>query len=84
MSPPSRFVRVFFLRQYALADRPPTSFSKTLVLALELYTSLYKIRGTLRDPVVDPLEMTSVSTRKVPCRRLVYIPSREKMTWVRH
>ena len=42
-SPPSRFVRAFFLRQFALLKAPPETLDESKVLATELLDSVYKV-----------------------------------------
>jgi choloylglycine hydrolase len=82
-SPPSRFIRAFFLRQYALLNSPPgANLNKTLILGQELLNAVYKPLGTVASRGgSDSLETVPLSTLKVPERRLVYTRSRQDMSW---
>ncbi len=83
-SPPSRFVRAFFLRQYAYRAAPPASLDGAKILATELLDSVYKVLGSVpgRD-ASDPLETTPQATLKVPATREVFSRSRADHTWRR-
>lgn len=85
-SPPSRFVRVFFLRGYAMLSAPPRDLNSTLLLGQELLNSVYKVYGTIpgRD-AKDPLETVPISTLHVTSEhtKMLYYRSRYDMTWRR-
>ena len=83
-SPPARFIRAFFLRQYAYLHAPPASLDDAKILATELLNSVYKVLGSVaaRD-ASDPLETTPESTLHVPATREVFFRSRADMTWRR-
>lgn len=83
-SPPSRFIRVFFLRGYALLSAPPKDLNGTLLLGQELLNSVYKLRGSIPGRNrLDPLETTPIATLHVtsPTTKRVYYRSRYDMSW---
>lgn len=83
-SPPSRFIRTFFLRGYALQHSPPKDLNATLLLGQELLNSIYKVKGTIPGRnIEDPLETTPLSTLHVtsPGTKQMYYRSRQDMTW---
>ena len=83
-SPPSRFVRAFFLRGYALQHAPPADLDATLLMGQELLNSVYKMKGTIpgRD-AADPLETVPLSTLHVTsaATKRLYYRSRFDMAW---
>jgi len=85
-SPPSRFVRAFYLRGFALLQAPPRDLNGTLVLMQELLNSVYKVLGSVAARnALDPLETTPLSSIQVkgPGTRQIFYRSRYDMTWRR-
>jgi len=69
-SPPSRFVRLFFQRQYAVLRAPPASLNESLSLAIGLLSSVFISQGTVASasPAAG-LELTQYSVLKLPAAR---------------
>jgi choloylglycine hydrolase len=85
-SPPARFIRVFYLRGYALLTVPPKDLNGTLLLGQELLNSVYKVFGTIPGKDArDPLETTPISTLHVTSNstKQVFYRPRYDMTWRR-
>ena len=61
-SPASRFVRVFFQRQYALLAAPPADLDGALVLGQELLNTVYKVLISPHLPCIS-----RVSSVYLPC-----------------
>ncbi|EOD11889.1 hypothetical protein EMIHUDRAFT_214257 [Emiliania huxleyi CCMP1516] len=69
-SPPSRFVRLFFQRQYAVLRAPPASLNESLSLAIGLLSSVFISQGTVASasPAAG-FELTQYSVLKLPAAR---------------
>jgi len=81
-SPPSRFVRAFFLRAYANLSNPVKDLEGAMVLAQELLNAVYKVKGTIPGSGPDdPMETVPVATLSIPATREVYHRGRADMTW---
>ena len=79
---PSRFVKAFFQRQYALAASPPKDLEGALILGQELLNTVYKVKGAVASmDASDPLETTPVAMLGVPKQKVVYHRGRADMTW---
>eukprot|EP01059_Diplonema_ambulator_P022255 TRINITY_DN3743_c0_g1_i1.p1 TRINITY_DN3743_c0_g1~~TRINITY_DN3743_c0_g1_i1.p1 ORF type:complete len:372 (+),score=65.91 TRINITY_DN3743_c0_g1_i1:36-1151(+) len=83
-SPPSRFIRLFFLKQFALLNRPPLTFSEGFILANALLNAVYIPKGTLshKDRKTDPTsDFTEFNTIKIPQRREYYYRTYHNTQW---
>lgn len=68
-SPPSRFVRLFYLRQFALLKRE-LSVEEGIVVGTGLINNVHIIKGTVaREHVTSGLEYTPFSVIKIPSNR---------------
>jgi len=84
-SPASRFVRLFYLRQYAQLAEPVSSVDDAMVLATGLLNNVFILRG-----IVAPLngltnvgsyELTSWGLLKIPSQRRFLFRSYRNMAW---
>jgi len=81
-SPPSRFVRLFYLRQFALAAKQVETFSDAIVLATGLVNNVHLIRGTVaRESHETAYEFTPFAVLKVPQDGLFLFRSYTNMQW---
>jgi len=82
VSPPSRFVRTFFMRNYALRASPPKSLEDALVLANGVLNSQHIVKGfNAKLPSEEGYDYTIYSTLKVPEQRLLYYRTYEDSQW---
>jgi choloylglycine hydrolase len=90
LSPPARFVRLFFLKQIALQQKPlPTAASQeaeaeaaALTLATGLINGVHIIEGTVaRSSAADPAELTQYAVVKFPASRRFVLRSYDNMQW---
>lgn len=82
LSPPSRFVRAFFLRGYALRARPPASLDDALALASGLQNTNFIVTGAnARADGERGFDYTQWTTLKVPSRGLYYYRTYEASQW---
>jgi choloylglycine hydrolase len=74
ISPPSRFVRLFYLRQYAMLKSPPTSLNESLAIATGLLNGVFIVKGTVSepDPQSELFEFTQYALLKLPAKRQLY------------
>merc|ERR1719482_1288186 len=73
VSPPSRFVRTFFMRNYALKAQPPADVDEALVLANGVLNSQYIVKGfNAKFGNEKGYDFTIVNTLKVPEERLIF------------
>ena len=69
-SPPGRFVRLFYLRQYAMLRAPPTSLNESIGLAIGLLSNVFINQGTVAsEKPTTPLELTQYSVLKLSAAR---------------
>ena len=71
-SPPSRFVRLFYLRQYAMLRFPPKKRKDSIALATGLLNNVFINKGTApdRDPIPGGVgEYTQYTVLKIPRAR---------------
>jgi choloylglycine hydrolase len=82
-SPSSRFVRAFFLRQYALLHTPPVGLNGTMILAQELLNALTVVLGSAASVSSDEhsFETTTYAVIKVPHMQRLLFRSRSDLTW---
>eukprot|EP00994_Dinema_validum_P009216 NODE_895_length_1249_cov_112.442500_g664_i0.p1 GENE.NODE_895_length_1249_cov_112.442500_g664_i0~~NODE_895_length_1249_cov_112.442500_g664_i0.p1 ORF type:complete len:361 (+),score=50.44 NODE_895_length_1249_cov_112.442500_g664_i0:74-1156(+) len=86
-SPRSRFVRLFYLRQYAeLNDGPPRTLDSALRLGAGLLNNVFMMPGTVAD---DPkhgdhqLSFTQYSLLKLPQARQLYFKPYGSLQWAK-
>ncbi|CAK0912190.1 unnamed protein product [Prorocentrum cordatum] len=84
-SPASRFVRLFYLRQYAQLAEPATSVEDAIVLATGLLNTVFIPRGTVAplNGFTDPLsyELTQFGLLKIPSQRKLLVRGYRNMGW---
>jgi choloylglycine hydrolase len=86
-TPPSRFVRSFFLREYALLNDPPCGEVCVLTLAQALLNENFIIRGTesegyiLKPFVKFPIAFTQWAVLKIPHTNQMFLRSYVNMQW---
>ena len=71
-SPPSRFVRLFYLRQYAMLRFPPKKRKDSIALATGLLNNVFINKGTAPDPTPGEGEYTQYTVLKIPGARLFF------------
>ena len=74
ISPPSRFIRLFYLRQYAMLKSPPTSLNESIAVATGLLNGVFIVKGTVSepDPQSEQFEFTQYSLLKLPAKRQLF------------
>eukprot|EP00927_Polykrikos_kofoidii_P063104 TRINITY_DN57928_c0_g1_i1.p1 TRINITY_DN57928_c0_g1~~TRINITY_DN57928_c0_g1_i1.p1 ORF type:complete len:458 (+),score=45.96 TRINITY_DN57928_c0_g1_i1:83-1375(+) len=78
----SRFVRVFFQRQYALHSNPPRDLEDAMVLGQELLNTVYLVKGAIAGMgPSDSLMTTPIGTLSIPATQVVYHRGRADLTW---
>jgi choloylglycine hydrolase len=83
-SPPSRFVRLFYLRQYAMLKHPPTSLNATIALATGLLNNVFIAKGTVASSMPGEVaEFTQYSVLKMPAKRELYFKDYDNTRWRR-
>jgi len=81
-SPPSRFVRLFYLRQFALAAEQVATASDAIIVATGLLNNVHLIRGTVaRAPHEKSYEFTPFAVLKIPQDRKFLFRSYSNMQW---
>jgi choloylglycine hydrolase len=86
MSPPSRFVRMFYLRGYALHAQSPKDFSDAVVLGTALLNNVFIPYGTVAadpqlGPGVDRPEFTPYGVLKSPAERKIMFRAYRNTQW---
>jgi len=82
LSPPSRFVRTFFLRSYALKASPPTNLEDALALASGVLNTQHIVKGAnARSRGEGGYDYTQFAVLKVPTQRLFYYRTYEASQW---
>lgn len=81
-SPPSRFARLFFLRQYSLRAKPVNTTSDAVIVATGMLNNVFIPQGAQAD-VGQPsgYEYTPYAVMKVPSERLFFYRTAHDMTW---
>ena len=82
LSPPARFVRMFYLREFAMSKNYPTSLDELITLATGLANTVHIIKGVVgKNPNSTAPEATYWSVMKIPALRLIYFRSYTDMQW---
>jgi len=82
LSPPSRFVRTFFLREYSLLASPPSSLHESMVIATGVLNAMHINQGfNSRAPGEAGYDYTQFCTLKAPAERLMYFRTYDDMQW---
>lgn len=82
LSPPSRFVRTFFMRNYGLKARPPASVEDALVLASGVLNAQHNVKGWNAPlPSEQGFDYTIYCVLKVPEQRLFFYRTYEDSRW---
>eukprot|EP01059_Diplonema_ambulator_P012603 TRINITY_DN22_c1_g1_i1.p1 TRINITY_DN22_c1_g1~~TRINITY_DN22_c1_g1_i1.p1 ORF type:complete len:382 (+),score=90.16 TRINITY_DN22_c1_g1_i1:35-1147(+) len=84
MSPPSRFVKMFYLRQFALTAAPtaPTNLNQTYEAVTALLNSIFIVMGTVQKTSDETYpEMTHWAVMKNPAKKHLYLRSYGNMQW---
>jgi len=83
-TPVGRFVRMFYLREYALANLPEQAATKeaAIKLATGLLNNVYLVKGTVaKASMLDAWEYTPFAALKVPQDKLFMYRTASDMTW---
>jgi len=81
-SPPSRFVRLFYLRGYATAAHRGTTMEDAIIMATGLINNVFLISGTVaREAVTDGYEYTPFAVLKLPAEKVFMYRSYTDMQW---
>jgi len=81
-SPPARFVRMFYLRQYALASLPVSSEEEAIAVAQGLINNVHLVKGTVaRASKYDGVEQTPFAVLKIPSTRVFMFRTYTNMQW---
>lgn len=85
-SPASRFVRLFYLRQYAVHAEPVASVDDAIVLATGLINNVFIPRGSVapmkrRASGIHSYELTQFALVKIPAQRRLLFRSYRNMAW---
>jgi len=82
MGPPARFVRMFYLKQYAMFNSPPKTTDDTMVLATALLNNVFLAKGTIaKSSSLDGFETTNFGLVKLPKAGKIFIRSYRNMQW---
>jgi len=65
-SPPSRFVRAFYLKEYAMLNNPPKTLNDSITLATGLLNTVYINKGTVAAPPKELGDFTQYTVLKIP------------------
>merc|ERR1712232_1502590 len=83
-SPPSRFVRAFYLREYAIANRPDSVATQenAIVLATGILNNVYLVKGTVaKKSTLDAFEFSPWAVIKIPKSGAFLYRTAADMTW---
>lgn len=82
-SPPGRFVKLFYLREYAVSAVPAQSIDDGIVAATGLMNNVWITQGTVAEnPSVDKAyEFTHYTVLKLPSQRKFYFKSYRNTQW---
>lgn len=81
-SPPSRFVRLFYLREYAVLRFPPKKLEDSIALATGLLNNVFINKGTVPDPNNKGFgEFTQYAVLKVPSSGLFFYNDYVNTQW---
>ena len=82
-TPAARFVRMFVLRQFALANNPPESVDDGIRVVQGLLNNVHIVKGSVSsiDGGDDKYESTEWSVVKVPKSKVVYYRDYSDMRW---
>lgn len=82
LSPPARFVRTFFLKQYALQAAPPATVDDALIIATSVLNTQHIVKGmNARADGEAGYDYTQFGVMKVPSSGLFYYRTYEDMQW---
>eukprot|EP00658_Telonema_sp_P-2_P007220 TRINITY_DN12690_c0_g1_i5.p1 TRINITY_DN12690_c0_g1~~TRINITY_DN12690_c0_g1_i5.p1 ORF type:complete len:334 (-),score=58.40 TRINITY_DN12690_c0_g1_i5:310-1311(-) len=80
-SPPSRFVRAYYLREYGM-QQPPDSVEQSMVVATGLLNSMHILQGWAAPaPSENGTDYTQFAILKLPALKIVYIRTYKNMQW---
>jgi len=83
-APPDRFVRMFMLKQTAVAMAPPADVDAGIEIATGLLNTVHIIRGTVSKlSASDTFELTHWALAKLPRQRQILFRSYGNMQWKR-
>ena len=82
LSPPSRFIRLFYARQFAVLNAPPHSLNESLSLTSAILNGMMIPKGAVASATTsEPLEFTQYSVLKVPGARQFYFKDYDNTRW---
>jgi len=83
-SPPSRFVRAFFLREFAIVNRPESVATQenAIVLATGILNNVYLVKGTVaKKSMLDAFEYSPWAVIKIPKSGVFLYRTAADLTW---
>eukprot|EP00040_Diaphanoeca_grandis_P014516 m.73715 g.73715 ORF g.73715 m.73715 type:complete len:393 (-) comp24588_c1_seq1:214-1392(-) len=83
-SPPSRFIRLFYLKAYAVLNNKPKTVNETIALTSGILNTVFLPKGTVAKKTnVDALnyEFTQFSVLKLPQQRKFYFKDYDNTQW---
>jgi len=86
LSPPSRFIKLFYFKQLALAQNPPTTLNSSIALVTALMNTVFIPHGSVGGMKGDKnqlTESTQYSAIKIPSRKEFYFKGYSGSTWKR-
>ena len=81
-SPASRFVKLFYLKQYSQLNTPAKSLSEGIILATSILNTVFIPKGVVSFKTnQEASEFTEYSTLKIPSKSLFYFKSYSNNQW---
>lgn len=81
-SPPSRFVRLFYLRQYAMLNARPANLNASIALTAGLLNNVFINKGTVATPGDESTyEFTQYSVMKIPQSATLLFKGYKSIQW---
>eukprot|EP00656_Telonema_subtile_P046205 TRINITY_DN5256_c0_g1_i5.p1 TRINITY_DN5256_c0_g1~~TRINITY_DN5256_c0_g1_i5.p1 ORF type:complete len:155 (-),score=31.66 TRINITY_DN5256_c0_g1_i5:25-489(-) len=81
LSPPSRFIRAFYMKEYSLIANPPKNVSDSIIIATGILNAMHINKGLNARASGEEWEFTQFATLKVPAQRKFYFRTYENMQW---
>eukprot|EP01060_Flectonema_neradi_P006564 TRINITY_DN14444_c0_g1_i8.p1 TRINITY_DN14444_c0_g1~~TRINITY_DN14444_c0_g1_i8.p1 ORF type:complete len:367 (+),score=60.38 TRINITY_DN14444_c0_g1_i8:157-1257(+) len=82
VSPPSRFVKLFYLKQYSQMNTPPQNISDGIILATSILNTVFIPKGVVSFKSSESsYDFTEYSTLKIPSKAQFYFKSYQNNQW---
>ena len=82
VSPPSRFVKAFYLKQYSQLNTPAKSLSEGIILATSIMNTVFIPKGVISlKPGDESYDFTQFSTIKIPSQSKFYFKTYDNNQW---